>query len=728
MTAKWRWIALSLLVAIIVTGVVVYQILEQRRIQHLLDTLGGDDEIAVIDAQNEFILSKSSAVTERLIDALAAEKRKERDRVIAILTEKGAPAVEPLIKRLETRQPARQPVQQTRPRLFGSWFASLPGAVPPAAWTAADRFEETRAGAATALGRIGDRRAVEALVAALKDEDWGVVEEAAKALDAIGDASALPALATLAAADKTGNIAYNVLEIIGHFKEKGAPYVVAFLRAEDENTGNAAIIILRQYGASEADKIAPMMKDANPAVRARAVQVLGALGNAGAVAAALQDSSQEVRATAAAVFAHAPAAKDEAAAATASLASTASVLEGAEVASQDSDTLLRLLDDKNAEMRMYAVLGLGRRREARAAPRLMAALKDTSATVRQAAIRGLGAIGDKQAAEPLFEIMDRDSNDLLRNLAAVSLAQLGDPRARRVPFQDIVPSQPAEAVTAEAWNEEATSSILDQTLFEELRDDRPELPAEEIVWPSPESIKRLSGEPDAEVKASAVKWIRKFVRPEYLPDGIETHLISMRNIQLIPNYGDAALMGSVMEADSGKNMTENLQHRIWCTVNLVRFKKGDYVIQIMETPYNVVVAVGSEKAAAGQNQVTFVAEVAKAVLREQMSMAADDVFSEDFLISGIDGESIVCSGREGEMLTGMRMNPMLKVSFDRKEDTKLRLNRLYTAAIGTTGIDVESDGRFVRFDMEKADLRGMGYFECKEFEEEPLETLPLLEP
>jgi HEAT repeat protein len=48
--------------------------------------------------------------------------------------------------------------------------------------------------AAEALAKIGDKRAVPALIAALKDEDEQVRNQAAEALAKIGDKRAVPAL------------------------------------------------------------------------------------------------------------------------------------------------------------------------------------------------------------------------------------------------------------------------------------------------------------------------------------------------------------------------------------------------------------------------------------------------------------------------------------------------------------------------------------------------------
>ncbi|MFN3699646.1 MAG: HEAT repeat domain-containing protein, partial [Dictyoglomus sp.] len=54
--------------------------------------------------------------------------------------------------------------------------------------------EDVRGAAAKALGEIKDKRAVEPLISALKDEDWYVREAAAYALGEIGDSRAVEPL------------------------------------------------------------------------------------------------------------------------------------------------------------------------------------------------------------------------------------------------------------------------------------------------------------------------------------------------------------------------------------------------------------------------------------------------------------------------------------------------------------------------------------------------------
>jgi HEAT repeat protein len=63
-----------------------------------------------------------------------------------------------------------------------------------------------RASAAWALGEIEHRRAVPALIAALKDGDALVRRSAARALGSTEDPSAIPALTELLRADADGSV------------------------------------------------------------------------------------------------------------------------------------------------------------------------------------------------------------------------------------------------------------------------------------------------------------------------------------------------------------------------------------------------------------------------------------------------------------------------------------------------------------------------------------------
>ena len=69
-----------------------------------------------------------------------------------------------------------------------------PRAVEPLVASLKDNYASVRTDAAGALGKIRDPRAVEPLVACLKDSSWSVRESAAQALGSIGDPRAAQSL------------------------------------------------------------------------------------------------------------------------------------------------------------------------------------------------------------------------------------------------------------------------------------------------------------------------------------------------------------------------------------------------------------------------------------------------------------------------------------------------------------------------------------------------------
>ncbi len=70
-------------------------------------------------------------------------------------------------------------------------------AVEPLIQTLEDEYSRVRGAAAWALGELDDVRAVEPLIKVLKDENWGVRLDAARALVKIGDERAIEPLAQL---------------------------------------------------------------------------------------------------------------------------------------------------------------------------------------------------------------------------------------------------------------------------------------------------------------------------------------------------------------------------------------------------------------------------------------------------------------------------------------------------------------------------------------------------
>jgi len=91
-----------------------------------------------------------------------------------------------------------------------------------------DEEEEVRQSAAYALGKIGDAKAVDPLIDALKDEEGEVRERAAWALGEIGDGKAVDALIN-ALKDQEANV-LNSVDALGKIGDKRAvPELVTFL-------------------------------------------------------------------------------------------------------------------------------------------------------------------------------------------------------------------------------------------------------------------------------------------------------------------------------------------------------------------------------------------------------------------------------------------------------------------------------------------------------------------
>ena len=88
--------------------------------------------------------------------------------------------------------------------------------------------------------------------------------------------------------------------------------------------------------------------------------------------------------------------------------------------------LLHLLQDADEEVRNFAAVILGARRDHVAVEPLIAALDDSDLNVRHAAAASLGQVGDRRAVAPLIALLHGEP--WLQYPAIHALAELGDPR------------------------------------------------------------------------------------------------------------------------------------------------------------------------------------------------------------------------------------------------------------------------------------------------------------
>ena len=241
-------------------------------------------------------------------------------------------------------------------------------------------------------------------IAALRDEDWAIREEAAALLGTFKDSRAVGPLVTLLR-DRDRSVREAA---IGALRAIGAPSVEALgacLRESDLAVQESASAIL----STVADRrvLLPLIEALGSGdwiVRMHAAKALGRIGAMEAVAPLvplLQDKVKAVR--------------EETAAALASIGEAA------------IPALLDALRHDEWLVRLHAVESLGKTKSPRAVEPLLSVLfNDRDSAVREDAVRALGEIGDPQAVEFLFAAMREPG---LRTLAVEALGRIGDRRA-----------------------------------------------------------------------------------------------------------------------------------------------------------------------------------------------------------------------------------------------------------------------------------------------------------
>ena len=474
---------------------------------------------------------------EPLIHALASADAWLAPRIADILTRHGEAAVDPLIRVLDdsARQPAR------------AWAANVLGEVralrafPVLVRGLNDADDEVRAKAATALGRLGDRRAVgyllehlltdpapfvrlriatalgqfggsevtEHLVRGLGDSAWWVRMRSVEALEQIGPVAEGPLLVALddpdpdirsraaVALERLGvpdRLARDIANgervpestaTLGKFAAAGARELrIELLQHPSPEVRLAVLSAIRQAGRQDlADELIRLASaDEEPPVRALALQTLGALRIREGLAAALPalaDTDPQVRAAA------------------------------TEVAG--------LLGDRPM------------------VHQLRARAEDPEPGVRAAAARAVGHIGSHRpdpeagALLPVLIQLLGDFQDEVRREASAALIRLGDRSVTPLLVESLAQATPdalpSLAVTIGRLDPAALAQLVDKlddslgpdgklALVRALR--RPKFSEARQV------LERLAGDRDPQVRAAAVRELRGAVPTAALSDPDET--------------------------------------------------------------------------------------------------------------------------------------------------------------------------------------------------------------
>jgi HEAT repeat protein len=370
-----------------------------------------------------------SRAVEPLLAALSDVEPEVRASVAAALGLLGElSAVEPLIGALQDDDPS---VRTAAALALGGLGPALAGigddrAVLPLILALQDGFAAVREGASVGLGRMGSP-AVAPLLAALRGQDLAVRKGATEALVRIG----FPAIEPLVAALDDPVLRPMASMMLGRIGDaRAVDPLIATLRAESEPVRRAAAETLDllswtpdagaagaaywaakgqwhkcvEIGRPAVDTLVDALKHSDSLVRQLATKGLGQI--------------RDVRAVDPLIVALKGREDGRAAAAEAL---------GAIDDDRAVEPLIGALKDTGPVVRAAAARSLGLLGDVRAVDKLITALRDHEPVVRAAAAGALGEIGDIRAVDPLIAAL-RGREDV-RGPAASALGRIGDARA-----------------------------------------------------------------------------------------------------------------------------------------------------------------------------------------------------------------------------------------------------------------------------------------------------------
>jgi HEAT repeat protein len=229
---------------------------------------------------------------------------------------------------------------------------------------------DTRQAAAVALGRIGDRKATPALVAALRDTELAVA--VASALARIGDHDAFDAL-------------------------------IGLLDHTDTAVRQAAIAALNSIGHPEmASRILPLLDDPRSIVRESAVRIAGYFGYHECLDRVIDRCADPAEAVRRAAVEHLPFFDQP----------------------KTIPVLLRALERDTPPVRAAAATALARVSERDALAPLLRALDDRDPWVRYCALRSIAAFANRTVVPAVVDVIERDRAGHVRLAAIDALGRL----------------------------------------------------------------------------------------------------------------------------------------------------------------------------------------------------------------------------------------------------------------------------------------------------------------
>ena len=259
-----------------------------------------------------------------------------------------------------------------------------------------------RVWAARILGRIGDVRATDDLVARLYDRDDLLRMATAEALGMLGDKRALQPLVRATLRDPAPQVRAHAAAAVARVEgENAIDVLVAALADPDYATRLRALEAFETMRVDDTSPLEAALHDPNVQVRRRAALALERVGYLERVITRLTHENAEERGRA-----------------------YAALLELGRVGLLDS--VASYVNHASFEVRAVAARACGELGQARVAPLLLGAVKDEEWPVRAAIAEALGRLRSEKAPAALVELL-RDDEEPVREAAAEALMSYAAP-------------------------------------------------------------------------------------------------------------------------------------------------------------------------------------------------------------------------------------------------------------------------------------------------------------
>jgi HEAT repeat protein len=299
--------------------------------------------------------------------------------------------------------------------------------------------------------------AVEPLIAVLEDSNPNVRAGAARALGKIGDSRALGSLIFRLRNDPDVEVRKSVVWALHMGETRSVHPLIEALRDEDEWVRFGAVIVLAKIGEPAVMPLINAMHDNMPLVRANAAETLGRIADRRAaepLANALNDADEEVW-------------------------QQAAVALGRMRDARAVKYLVNIVQSPESALRTKAIKALGQIRDVRAVdPLIDVVYQEEDRWMRLFAIESLGRIGDIRAIEVMVDAAYDESRDV-RTKAIVTLSEIESRLATdalHAVFEDmdvdVEDQQTALFELGKRGDERAVSGLIDLLQFDPQIDNR----------------------------------------------------------------------------------------------------------------------------------------------------------------------------------------------------------------------------------------------------------------